>query len=185
MGALSRSQQRLLWSLPFAAQQSRQGSGLWWLLSLAKYNGDDLLRSKFANDEESDGVEGSNHSWSLLLLKPDVSRLVRFIEDVEYGDDSYSLNCDDDSRVSQIDLHVVIPFILLAGFTGVSIPFVGKNWRHLKIYSSFFIATKAFAAWYHPRYRYRNLQLGTCISSFCNPETPKAIVIKVASQLVL
>ncbi|GJT82213.1 retrovirus-related pol polyprotein from transposon TNT 1-94 [Tanacetum coccineum] len=44
---------------------------------------DDLPRSKFANDEECDGVEGSNHSWLLLLLKPDVSRLC-YVNDAHY-----------------------------------------------------------------------------------------------------
>ncbi|GJT66099.1 integrase, catalytic region, zinc finger, CCHC-type containing protein [Tanacetum coccineum] len=49
--------------------------------------------------------------------------------------------CRDEKTVSVLKF-VAIPFILLAGFTGVSVPFVGKNWRHLKADSSLFIATK-------------------------------------------
>nr|GEY36473.1 zinc/iron permease [Tanacetum cinerariifolium] len=53
--------------------------------------------------------------------------------------------CQDENTAFALKF-VAIASILLAGFIGVAVPLVGKNWRLLKADSSFFIATKAFAA---------------------------------------
>lgn len=61
------------------------------------------------------------------------------------GDSSALEACRDENTAFALKF-VAIASILFAGFIGVAVPLVGKNWRLLKADASFFIATKAFAA---------------------------------------
>ncbi|KAD3641778.1 hypothetical protein R6Q59_004345 [Mikania micrantha] len=60
--------------------------------------------------------------------------------------ESLELEACRDEKTALILKFVAIGSILLAGMIGVVIPLVGKKWRILKADSSFFFATKAFAA---------------------------------------
>ncbi|XP_071701684.1 zinc transporter 4, chloroplastic-like [Rutidosis leptorrhynchoides] len=60
--------------------------------------------------------------------------------------DSPTLEACRDEKTAFVLKFVAIASILLAGIFGVSLPLVGKKWRFLKSDSSFFFATKAFAA---------------------------------------
>nr|XP_043607429.1 zinc transporter 4, chloroplastic [Erigeron canadensis]XP_043607430.1 zinc transporter 4, chloroplastic [Erigeron canadensis] len=60
--------------------------------------------------------------------------------------DSPILEACRDEKAAFILKFVAIASILLAGIIGVAIPLVGKKWQLLRSESSFFFATKAFAA---------------------------------------
>ncbi|KAK9052819.1 hypothetical protein SSX86_029449 [Deinandra increscens subsp. villosa] len=60
--------------------------------------------------------------------------------------ESQELEACRDENAALILKNVAIGSILLAGIIGVAVPLVGKKWRILRSDSSFFFATKAFAA---------------------------------------